>query len=278
MRPSRYALLVLVAALALPSPLAHANQRKRAAPTASAEDQARELYKKGMTHYELGQFDDAIVEFKRAYELTSAPGLLFNIAQVYRMKKNADQAVYFYKTFLRLVPDASNRADVEVLIAENQKILDDAAAEKRRREAEAQAAAAAAAPPPAASPMIAAPPPPPRKRPWRAELWTGVGGAALGVGALAAAVALGARSSSDAKQISNANAQGDVPWDLVQQQRYRDGQNSATASTATYVVGGVLTAAGAALMAIGLHDRARARSFAIAPSPSGVVVGASCAF
>ena len=278
MRRLRYAVLVLVAALALPSPAAHASPRKHGAPAVSAQDEARELYKKGMTHYELGQFDDAIAAFKRAYELTSAPGLLFNLAQVYRMKKDAEQALYFYKTYLRLIPDASNRADVEALIAENQKLVDDAAAE-RQRAAEAQAAtAAAAATPPAVTPPTVAPPTPARRRPWRIELWTGVGSAALGVGALATAIALGARSSSDANQISSANAQGDVPWDAQQQQRYRDGQNSATAATATYIVGGVLTAAGAALIALGLHDRSRARSFAVAPAPHGVVLGAACAF
>jgi len=254
-----------------------AGQKKR---TQSAQDEARDLYKKGMTHYELGEFDIAIDEFKRAYALTSAPGLLFNLAQVYRMKKDPEQAVYFYRTYLRLVPDAPNRADVEALLAENQALLD---ADRAKKRAEAEAAAAAAAQPGGApSPSLTAPPPPPasppRRRPWRVELWSGVGAAALGVGAIAAAAALGARSASDAKQISDANAQGDVPWDAAQQALWRDGQNSATASTALYVAGGVDAAAGVALVALGVHDRARARSLAIAPSPGGASVVMSCAF
>jgi len=89
---------------------------------------------------------------------------------------------------------------------------------------------------------------------------SGVGLAALGVGAIAAGIGLGARSASDAKQISAANAQGDVPWDATRQSLYRDGQNTAVASTVTYVVGGVLAATGAVLTTIGLRDRApRAR-------------------
>ena len=110
----QHLLAIVVVALALAGLATRADaggQRKRG--VANAQDEARELYKKAMTHYELGAFDDAIVEFKRAYELTSAPGLLFNIAQVYRMKKDAEQAVYFYRTYLRLMPDAPNRADVE---------------------------------------------------------------------------------------------------------------------------------------------------------------------
>ena len=260
---------------------AHAHgQRKHGAPAQSPQDEARDLYKKGMTHYEIGEFDVAIEEFKRAYALTSAPGLLFNIAQVYRMKKDPEQAVYFYRTYLRLVPDAPNRTDVEALLAENQKLLDELNA-KKRADAEAAAAAAAAdAAAKAAAASTAPPPPPPKPRPWRAELYSGVAGAAVGLGALAAAVALGARSSSDAAKINSANAEGDVPWDASKQALWRDGQNSATAATALYVVGGALVAAGAVLVGIGMRDRARtrARSFAIAPSPYGAFVVMSCAF
>jgi tetratricopeptide (TPR) repeat protein len=268
---------LIVAVVLVPARADAGGQRKRGA--ANPQDEARELYKKGMTHYELGAFDDAIVEFKRAYELTSAPGLLFNIAQVYRMKKDAEQAVYFYRTYLRLIPDAPNRADVEALIVENQAIVD--ANKARQRAAAEAAAAAAAAAAPAAPVLVTAPPPaepPPPKRSWRVELWSGVGLAALGVGALAAGVGLGARSSSDAKQISNANAQGDVPWDTTKQALYRDGQNTATASTVTYVVGGALAATGAVLLTLGLRDRARARSLAVAPTPHGVALVMSCAF
>jgi tetratricopeptide (TPR) repeat protein len=271
---------VLVAAFA---PARADGRHKRGAapaPPPSREDQARELYKKGMTHYELGEFDTAIDEFKRAYALTSAPGLLFNLAQVYRMKKDPEQAVYFYRTYLRLVPNAPNRADVEALIAENQALLDEARAKKRAADEAAAAAAAAAAAPATPTRAVApmSPAPPPRRRPWRAELISGAAVGALGVGALATAVALGARASSDASKISSANAQGDVPWDSAKQQLYRDGQSSATAATVLYVAGGVVAATGVVLVALGLHDRARARSFAVAPSPGGASLVMSCAF
>jgi tetratricopeptide (TPR) repeat protein len=277
-RPPRHLVAAAVVACALalgglPTRAAAGGQRKRGA--ASAQDEARELYKKAMTHYELGAFDDAIVEFKRAYELTSAPGLLFNIAQVYRMKKDAAQAVYFYRTYLRLMPDAPNRADVEALLVENQAIVD--AEKAQRAEAEAAAAAVATAPPPVAA-VTAPAPPPPAKRPWRVELWSGVGLAAVGVGALAAGVGLGARSASDANQISRADAQRDVPWDAAKQALYRDGQNAAIASTVTYVVGGALAATGAVLVTLGLRDRVRARTMAVAPTPGGVQVVMTCAF
>jgi tetratricopeptide (TPR) repeat protein len=267
-------LLICLLVIAVAPGTARAGGHKR-----PAQDEARDLYKQGMTHYELGEFDVAIDEFKRAYALTSAPGLLFNIAQVYRMKKEPEQAVYFYRTYLRLLPNAPNRADVEALLAENQALVD-AAAAKKRAEAEAAPAPGLAAPARAAVAVAAmpAPPPPPRRRPWRVELWSGVGAAALGIGALASAVAVGARASSDAARISSADAERDVPWDASKQQLWRDGQNSANASLALYVAGGVVAATGAVLIAVGLRDRARVRSFAVAPSSTGATFVMSCAF
>src|SRR6266508_1881615 len=85
-------------------------------------DLAKKHYDEGITHYNLGEFDAAIGEFKAAYALTSEPGLLFNIAQAYRLKEDYKQALYFYKTYLRLMPEAVNRADVERWIAELERL------------------------------------------------------------------------------------------------------------------------------------------------------------
>lgn len=255
-----------------------AGQPRRRAP--SPQDEARDLYKKAMTHYELGEFEPAIDEFKRAYALTSAPGLLFNIAQVYRMKKDPEQAIYFYKSYLRRMPDAPNRVDVEALITENQALVD--AEARRRAEASAAAAAPAAAAPAtvASAPLTAtAPTPPPAThRHWRLELWSGLGAAALGVGALGAGIGLGLRAASDSDQINRANAQGDVPWDGAKQRLYRDGQSSASAATVMYAVGGVLAAGGAVVAYVGWRHRGEDRKLAVAPTLGGATLVMSCAF
>ncbi|MFH0899283.1 MAG: hypothetical protein V2A73_01510 [Pseudomonadota bacterium] len=86
---------------------------------------AREHYDQGITHYNLGEFDLAIGEFKKAYAITGASALLFNIAQAYRLKKDYDQALYFYKTYIRLKPDAPNRPDVEARIGEMETLLEE---------------------------------------------------------------------------------------------------------------------------------------------------------
>jgi len=87
------------------------------------DKQAYDLYQAGITDYNLGDFDKAIAKFKEAYALTGAPGLLFNVAQAYRLKKDYDQALYFYKTYLRLDPDAPNKGDVEARIAEMERMI-----------------------------------------------------------------------------------------------------------------------------------------------------------
>ena len=228
-----------------------------AATPASAEDEARELYKKGMTHYELGEFDPAIDEFKRAYALTSAPGLLFNLAQVYRMKKDPEQAVYFYRTYLRLVPNAPNRADVEALLAENQALVDAARAKKRAAdEAAAAAAGAAAAARGAAVPPSPAPPPPPPSLAPRA----------VGRGRRRRARARRARRRGRARrallvrrqQIASADAQRGRALGRRQAGALARRAEGAAAATGLYVAGGVVAAAGVALGALGVA-RSRAR-------------------
>jgi tetratricopeptide (TPR) repeat protein len=91
--------------------------------TGDAKLDAKAHYDQGLTHYNLGEFDKAIVEFKAAYAISNATGLLFNIAQAYRLLKQFEQASYFYKTFLRLKPEAPNRADVEQRIEEMDKAI-----------------------------------------------------------------------------------------------------------------------------------------------------------
>ena len=49
-------------------------KRKPNAPTPRSAQEAKERYQKGMTHYNLGEFDAAIEEFKAAYEAAAAHG------------------------------------------------------------------------------------------------------------------------------------------------------------------------------------------------------------
>jgi tetratricopeptide (TPR) repeat protein len=145
---------------------------RRADPEAAAkEKEAREHYTNGMRHFDLGEIDAAVAEFKEAYKISAAPGLLFNIAQAYRTKKDYEQALLFYKNYLRLVPRAANRADVEARVAEMEKMIAEQERMQRERpvgvlppQREGEEELEATTPPPTA-PIVAPPPPlPPRPR------------------------------------------------------------------------------------------------------------------
>jgi tetratricopeptide (TPR) repeat protein len=90
----------------------------RGAPADARVRSARAHYESGVAHYNLDEFAAALAEFTEAYRTKPDPSFLFNIAQCHRKLGNADAAVDFYRKYLRNMPDAPNRADVERLIAE----------------------------------------------------------------------------------------------------------------------------------------------------------------
>src|SRR5262249_46509523 len=105
--------LVVAACLLLP-------QAALAQTTPPAQDRpqdptavARERYQKGTAYYDLGRYADAIRQFEAAYELKNDPALLYNLAQSHRLAGNAEQALHFYRTYLRRVPKATNRDEIE---------------------------------------------------------------------------------------------------------------------------------------------------------------------
>jgi tetratricopeptide (TPR) repeat protein len=90
------------------------------------EKEAREHYATGMRHYDLNEIDDAIDEFRKAYSISGAPGLLFNIAQAYRLKKDYEHALQFYRNYLRVQTRAPNRKDVEARVVEMEQLIKEA--------------------------------------------------------------------------------------------------------------------------------------------------------
>ena len=111
------AALLSSAALAAP---AWAQGKPEDRPT-DVKAAAKEHYTRGTSFYDLGRYDDAIKEFEAAYELKNDPAFLYNLAQSYRQAGKHDQAVHFYKTYLRYVPKAPNRADIEEKIKAEEK-------------------------------------------------------------------------------------------------------------------------------------------------------------
>lgn len=260
--------LVVAVALVAAAPTA------RAAAAADALQQAKDHYDRGMAHYELGEFAAAVTEFKAAYALSQAPGLLFNLAQASRLGKDYQQALHFYRTYLRVRPDAANRDDVERRIAELEPMVE------LERRAEVERLSAVRPPPPAATapahavddkPKVVEIPPS-----GRAEKIAGVVVGVAGIALVGAGIGLGLASVDAENKLSSLATQMGS-WTPAQASLYQTGQREAAAATALYVVGGVAVATGVILYALGWkRDRAR---FAVAPAAGGGAQAVwSCAF
>jgi tetratricopeptide (TPR) repeat protein len=96
---------------------------------------ARGHFRKGKTYFDLQRYRDAAREYEAAYEAKNDPALLYNIAQSYRLAGEHSSALGAYKAFLRNMPGAPNRAEVEKRIADLQALVDE---ERRNREAPPQ--------------------------------------------------------------------------------------------------------------------------------------------
>jgi len=109
------------------------------APRAShAEDAATKAakrhYVKGDKLFNLGKFEQALEEFEAAYQAKPIPKLLFNIAQAHRNLDHYQQAIFSYRKYLSLVPDADNREAVLDLIDELEAEQEQAEREERARQ------------------------------------------------------------------------------------------------------------------------------------------------
>lgn len=73
----------------------------------------RKLFDDGMVQYDLRKFDAAIALFEKAFELRPDPAFLYNIAQAHRMAGRPGEAVGFYRSFLRKVPNPPNADEIQ---------------------------------------------------------------------------------------------------------------------------------------------------------------------
>jgi tetratricopeptide (TPR) repeat protein len=103
------------------------------APAAANAAAARAHYQKGLRQYEVGNYEEALAEFRAAHLAKADPAFIYNAAQCLRRLGRSSESLLLYRRFLSLSPDSPNRSEVE----------------KRIRELEAQEASAERpAPPP----------------------------------------------------------------------------------------------------------------------------------
>ena len=88
-----------------------------AAATASRADdiapKARTLAERGRIMHANGNYAGAIEAFKEAYVISPSPGLLFNLAQSYRLQADCENASIMYHRYLASDPPDEGRAIAE---------------------------------------------------------------------------------------------------------------------------------------------------------------------
>ena len=92
-----------------------------AAPARSVRNPAAEAKahaNRGTSMYNLGRFPEALTEYEAAYLAIQDPPFLFNIAQCHRKMGKNKEALDSYRTYLRVAPEAPNRAEVQKRISE----------------------------------------------------------------------------------------------------------------------------------------------------------------
>ena len=264
-----------------PGPGAPNTGTPKPSPTAGmSEDEkkalARSEYEKGLSAYNLGNFDVAIAAFSKAYEISQAPGLLFNIAQSHRLKKDYERAIYFYQTYLRLKPDAANRADVEERIKESQDLV------AKQKEQDSKPPVGTVTPegnPTQKEPTVNVNIVNPKvEGPGNAQSLMTAGMATAGAGGalIITGVVFGRMASNAEKELNELNAQGGT-WTQAHQDQYDAGKRNNLIAIIAFVGGGAAVATGATLYVLGMLKKKNA-TVAVNPTPGGSTVAVGWSF
>jgi tetratricopeptide (TPR) repeat protein len=86
--------------------------------TDAQKAEAKQHFVDGGKHYADGEFNEAADHFVKAYDLTHAPELLYNLARCYEHLGEKERAAEQYEMYLRMSPDAEDRVEVEQKIAD----------------------------------------------------------------------------------------------------------------------------------------------------------------
>jgi tetratricopeptide (TPR) repeat protein len=226
-------------------------------------EKARLLAERGRALHDAGDYAGAIAAYKEAYVLAPRPGLLFNLAQAYRLSGDCDDAAFMYRRFLESNPTEDRRAIAEANLATVSKC--------------GHGGLALVVAQPAPAPMLAVskhapagPEPAPSTAMRDVGTYLAVGGAAALV--VAGGFAYEAHQASD--EVTQAYNNGMTVTNLSQQDA--SGRRDATIAEVAAGVGGAAAITGAILIAVGLHEEAG--HVAISPNLHGGEVKLSWTF
>ncbi|HEX5062856.1 MAG TPA: tetratricopeptide repeat protein [Kofleriaceae bacterium] len=279
------AMIVASATSALAQPAPPTPPPQGTPATADKEAEAKAHYDKGISHYNLGEFDPAITEFKAAYAISSKPGLLFNVAQSYRLKKDYEQALYFYQTYLRLKPDAPNRQDVEDRMKEMQDAIEEQKKIGEKKpigtmtpEGGTTTTTTTAPNGTTTTTTTTAGPTTTDDGGVKAQSLLTAGYVTGGAGAalLITGVIFGSMARSAEKDLNNLSSDHGT-WTPEQQDKYDTGKRNNTIAIVSFIAGGAALATGATLFVLGTMKKSKT-TVAINPTAHGTTFAVGWSF
>ncbi len=202
-------------------PSAYAEEPQTTSPEQAVDDddaRAREHYRRGERYYAEGDYEGAIAEFQKAYDLSGRPKLLFNLANAHERLANYEEAIELLKSYAKTVPSYEHDA-ITRRIRNIEKRADEKA--QRRTEIPATAGRPQEALVPSADESAPAAKVQPRREttsPTLGWVLVGTGFAIAAGGAASGYLALQARDDADAlceRGLCPENAQGALDDDKL---------------------------------------------------------------
>jgi tetratricopeptide (TPR) repeat protein len=231
-------------------------------------EKARQLAERGRVYHDAGDYTDAIAAFQEAYVIAPSPGLLFNLAQAYRLAGDCDDAAWMYQRYLDTNPIGEHRSLAETHLSTVEKC-----GHGGLRISTAPGATAKVSDPPQAS-LAASAPPADASDPRRTkELGTYI---AIGGGVALAGAAWFALDARDAANTVSSAYQAGGNWSDIADANAR-GERSATIAKLLGVGGGAAVIAGAVYYGLGYRAE-HLQHVAVAPTTRGAAVSMSWRF
>ena len=260
----RAALFIAVALAALPGV---ASADEPSAPEV-IPPKARALAMQGRAYHDAGDYGNAIIAFKEAYVMAPSPGLLFNLAQAYRLAGKCDDAALMYRRYIATGPSAEGKSIAEGHLAtvercthkESLGIPQDPGTPVRIETSRASGSLFATSP---------------QARRARLEKNIGLGFVVGGGVALAVATYYGLEARESANEVEDGYAKG-AKWKDLEDIDAR-GERAAMLSKVFAIGGGVAVVGGVALYLLGRSSEHMA-PIAVAPTKTGATVSASWRF
>jgi tetratricopeptide (TPR) repeat protein len=240
------------------------------APPEVIPPKARALAVQGRAFHDAGDYGNAIIAFKEAYVMAPSPGLLFNLAQAYRLAGNCDDAALMYRRYIATGPSVEGRT-----IAEGQLESVERCTHKASLGIPQDAGVPIVIKTDRASGSLFATSPRTGSDRARLEKTVGLGFVIGGGVALGVATYYGFEARSSAADVEKGYAMG-AKWKDLADIDAR-GKHAETLATVFGIGGGVAVAGGVALYLIGRSSEHLA-PIAIAPTKQGATVSASWKF